>query len=177
MKSSFNKKILFLLFLIIGGCSCSGLKPTNYVKIADNITDKTAKKLKEQKRLYLVGTGGKMMGDIQAMDMGFFFYQEVDLKEARNLIVYVINEYLFEINNHEEIRPFLHEYPFTAKNVEIDIWVKASDGTRPSQGKIYYISASNGIINYYIRLPEEQSRKSICEETYEEALQIINSQK
>jgi len=54
-----------------------------------------------------VGTGGQMMA------MSFDYYQEVDLKTARELIVYDINEYLSVINGNNEIKPYLHEYPFT----------------------------------------------------------------
>ena len=39
---------------------------------------------------------------------------------------------------------------------------------------IYYISAINGVLDYYIRGEEKYSRKAICEETYEEALQKAN---
>lgn len=109
------------------------------------------------------------MNDIQAMDMSFNFYQEVDVQAARELIIYVINEYLLEINSNKDVRPYLHEYPFTAKNVEIRIWIYKPDGTYPPLDKIYYISAIDGILNYYLDLPETHSRLSICEETYEAA--------
>ena len=53
----------------------------NYEKIANKITERTGKKLKEQKNLYLIGTGGGMMHDIQLMSMSFDYYQEVNLLE------------------------------------------------------------------------------------------------
>ncbi|MGB7127855.1 MAG: hypothetical protein WBD50_02035 [Candidatus Rhabdochlamydia sp.] len=118
-----------------------------------------------------------MMNDIQAMHMSFHFYQEVDLKEARELLVYAISEYLLDINSDEEIRPYLHEYPFTSKNVEIRIWIYKPDGTCPSLDKIDYISAIDGILTYYLDLPETYSRQAICKETYEEALKAISFQK
>ena len=156
--------MVFCLF----GCSPNYQIP-DYEKIADRITEKTAKKLQQQKKLRLVGTGGKMMHDIQAMHMGFYYYQEVDLQTARELIIYAIDEYLSEINNSKEIRPYLHEYPFTAKNVEINIWIFKPDRTHPPLDKIYCISARNGTLHYYLDLPETYSELCICEETYEEA--------
>ena len=68
---------------LLYGCSFFVYQLPDYEKIADEITSKTAKRLEEEKKLYLVGTGGRMMGDIQAMDMSFYFYKEVDLKTAR----------------------------------------------------------------------------------------------
>ncbi|VHO00910.1 hypothetical protein [Candidatus Rhabdochlamydia sp. T3358] len=145
----------------------------NCEKIADTITEKTAEKLKEQKNLHLVTTGRVTKDDIRMMLMGFHLYteQEVDVKEARELLVYAVNEYLLDINSNEEIRPCLHEYPFTAKNVEIRIWVY-----NPERIKIGYISAINGLLTYQLDLPETQSRQDICKESYEEALQATFSQ-
>src|SRR5271157_4501708 len=102
MKLFFN--FALMLSIVLFGFSCSSFTESAYVKIAASITNKTAKKLKERKNLFLIGTGGQMMNDIQMMAMSFCFYQEVDLKTARELMVYVINEYLSAINNSTEVR-------------------------------------------------------------------------
>ena len=168
--------IVVIMFSFLFGCSSFWHPLPDYEKIADDITEKTAQKLKEKKDLYLIGTGGGMMNDIQMMAMSFDYYQEVDLKKARELLVYAVNEYLSDINSNEEIRPYLHEYPFTAKNVEIRIWIWKPDRSKPSSEKILYISAIDGILTYYLDFPEKYTFKAIYEETYEEALQAISSQ-
>ena len=160
------------LFCLIFGSSALGYQSPRYVKMADEITERVAKQLKAEKNLCLAGTGGGMMNDIQMMAMSFYFYQEVDLKTARELMAYTINKYLKEINSNKEIRPFLHEYPFTAKNVEIRIWIKPNGLNQPLD-KIYSISAIKGILTYYLDLPETYSRQAPCKETYEEASQTI----
>ena len=175
MKLSFNVGIILFIFSFLFGCSSFGYQSPRYVKLAHEITEKAAKELKAQKNLYLIGTGGQMMDDIQMMAMSFDYYQEIDLKTARELIVHVINEYLLAINSNKEIKPYLHEYPFTAKNVEIRIWVFEPNGSNPPLDKIYYISAIDGSLAYYLDLPETQSRQAICKEAYEEALQAISS--
>lgn len=168
----FNYGIILAVTFFIIGCSSFGHLEPDYEKIADNITEKTAKKLKEQKNLSLVGIGGKMMNDIQAMDMSFEFYQEIDLIQARKLIVCVIYEYLSDINSSKELKPYLHEYPFTAKNIEIRIWIYNSDKSRLPAENIYYISSINGMLEYYIR---SEPHQPVYEETYEDALKIVNS--
>jgi hypothetical protein len=72
MKSLFCFGIAAMAFIF-------GDQSIDYEIIANKITEQTAKKLENQKKLYLIGTGGKMMNDIQAMDMGFDLYYEVDL--------------------------------------------------------------------------------------------------
>ncbi|VHO02453.1 hypothetical protein [Candidatus Rhabdochlamydia sp. T3358] len=174
MKLIFTCGVLLATLSFLFGCSSFWHPLPDYEKIADDITEKTAQKLKEKKNLYLIGTGGRMMNDIQAMHMSFHFYQEVDLKEARELVVYAVNEYLLDINNNEEIRPYLHEYPFTAQNVEIRIFIYKPDRSRLPPEKIYYIASINGVLEYHIR--DSNPYQAIHEETYEEALKLVNNE-
>ena len=176
MKLIFNFGVIVFVFSCVFGCSSFGYQSPRYVKLAHEITEKSAKKLKAQKNLVLIGTGGQMMHDIQMMAMSFHFYQEVDLRTGRELIIYAINEYLSAINSNEEVRPYLNNYPFTPKNIEIRIWIYKPDRTHASLDKIYYISALNGILTYYLDLPETYSRQAICEETYEEAERAVSFQ-
>jgi len=115
-----------------------------------------------------------MMNDIQVMFMSFNYYQEVDLKEARELIIYAVKEYLTAINDNQEVRPYLHDYPFTAKNVGIDIFFYNSDGSDLSPDKISCAQCSDGKIECYVYSAE--SFTMIREESYEEALQAIAAQ-
>ncbi|GEM_PF-1055380 len=163
----------WIFFILFSFSSCSVFSSDDE-KIVDKITEKTAKELKTQKNLCLVGTGGQMMYDIKMLAMSFYYYQEVNLRTARELVVYAINKYLSEINSSKEIKPYLHTVPFTAKNIEISIWVFEPNGSNPPLDKIHYISAINGNISYYLDLPETYSRQVICEETYEEALHKID---
>src|SRR3989344_4332350 len=121
MKFIFNIGGITVMISFLFGCSSFYQSP-RYIKLAHKITEKTAKKLKEQKNLYLIGTGGQMMHDIQMMMMGFNFYKVVDIETARQLLVESVEEYLSVINSNKEVRPYLHNYPFTAKNIEIVIY-------------------------------------------------------
>jgi len=56
------------------------------------------------------------------------------------------------------------------------IGIYNSDRSKLSPEKIYYISSIDGVIDYYIRGEKPYTRKSICEETYEEALKLTSSQ-
>jgi len=102
-------------------------KVPEYEKIANRITHQVAAKLKKEKDLQPVGTGGGMMHDIYMMALSFDYEKEVDLSKARELLVYVVDNYLSAINSNEEVRPYLHDYPFTAKNIQIRIWVPLID--------------------------------------------------
>ena|SRR3990167_8677558 len=167
MKHFLNFSLGLLVTSLIFGCSSMTYKLSKDEKIVNQITEETAKKLKEKKNLILIGTGGQMMHEIEMLAMSFQFFHEVDLEKARELIVYAVREYLSDINNNEEVRPYLHNYPFTAKNVEIRIFFYGPDRRELPPDKIVYISSRNGILRYYIRADDDHP---IHQETYEEAL-------
>ncbi|NNM43193.1 MAG: hypothetical protein HKM07_02495 [Chlamydiae bacterium] len=162
--------ILTLFSACLGYCSKAG--SGNYEQIADAITAETAKKLQKEKGLILAGTGGKMMADIQMMMMSFDYYHVVNLQTARKLIASTVQEYLSAINANEKIRPYLHEYPFTVKNVEISIVFFTPDGSDVALNEITIASLNQGLITYYVDTPDKIKLKILHTETYEEALKL-----
>jgi hypothetical protein len=164
------KSFIYILIISFSILSCSSDKTqaVDYEKIADKLTIQTATTLKEKKNLFLIGIGGRMMHDIQMMGITFTYYQEIDLSSARELIVYAVSKYLYDINSSQEIRPYLHEYPFTVKNVEIMILVYGPDRLELLEEKIYCIKAREGKLRYYTRLDHDNP---IHEESFEEAVQ------
>ena len=170
MRRFFNLFLVLFIFISVFGCSSFRDQMPDYEKIADKITNRTAEKLKKEKKLTLIGIGGRMMDDIQMMAMSFNYYQEVNLEQARELLIYVINEYLSDINNNQDVRPYLHEYPFTSKNVEIRIFIYGPDRRTLHPDKIGYISSIDGVLEYYTGADDDHP---ICRETYTEALSEI----
>lgn len=104
---------------------------------------------------------------IEMLAMSFNYYQEIDLNSARSLIIYSVNEYLSDINNNKEIKPYLSNYPFTSKNIETRIFIYGPDRRKLPPEKIGYISSRDGILRYYTRSDDDHP---ICTETYDEAL-------
>lgn len=156
--------VCFLFFLFKN-------QPVDYEKIANSITIQTAKKLETEKKLHLVGTGGGMMNDIKMMAMSFNYYHEVDVKEARKLAIHAANQYLSAINNNKDVRPFLHEYPFTPKNIQIRIFVYKPDRSLPPQDKLQFISVINSNITYSLNDPMGLFEE-VYKESFEEALRL-----
>ena len=164
-----------LLMLIVVsfafGYSFTPYKMSEKQKIVNRLRKETAKKLQKKKNLVLAGTGGQMMYDIEMLAMSFNYYQEVDLENARELIVYAMNEYLADINNSEKIRPYLSTYPFTSKNIDITIFFYGPDRYKLPPEKIGLVASHHGVIEYYTRLDRDHP---ICEESYDEALSKVD---
>lgn len=164
----------YIISIVLSLCLISCSTEINYETLADKVTDKTAFKLKKEKGLHLFGIGGQMMGDIQLMSMSFQFFQELTLQEARKLLVSTIQEYLSEINSDKELRPYLHSYPFTEKNITIKIFIQNRKENTNALESIDYISSINGILTYYLPdNPHDHSDRILCRESYEEALKKL----
>ena len=172
MKLIFNLGVLLSMFSFLFVCSYFGYQSPRYVKLAHELTEKTAKKLKKQKGLCLAGSGGQMMDDIQMM-MGFNFYKVVDVATARQLLMDSVQEYLSTINTNEEIRTYLHNYPFTPQNVEIVIYFYNPEGSKVPFNKITIAAVNQGKIVYYVDDPEKHTIKPFHEESYEKALILV----
>jgi hypothetical protein len=80
-------------------------------RLADEIYDNEIGKkvfcqLREKKKLYACESGWDLRGKkkIQVMHCGFFYYDEADIDQARELLLTVGNLYLTTINENERIR-------------------------------------------------------------------------
>jgi hypothetical protein len=160
--------ITFFMFTTLFGCRDSCKRDEELVY---QINMETAKKLYAQKSLYQVGHGGRTKSGIEELGLDFLYFQEVDERKARELLIGAAQEYLSAINNNSELQPYLHERPFTIKNIEILISFHKPDRSHVSPKKINLVSLRNGTLTYNIDDGETNRLMPILKETYEEALQ------
>jgi hypothetical protein len=142
-------------------------------KIVNKITLQVAKKISAEKGLIPAGSGGQMMDEIKMLMLGFDYRKIANIETARELLVYCVEEYLAEINTSEEIRPYLCNYPFTNKNIQIDICFFNPDGTYVPIDDIIIATADEGKIAYRISKPDRLGLQTIYQESYEEAVQKV----
>ena len=167
------KTIAFvLLFVFFSSCSIDRISKKE--RISDKITAEVAKKIKEEIGLSLMGTGGGMMRQIHTLAMSFQCYDHLTIDQARELLVYCSEKYLYEINSNEQIRPYLQNYPFKVKNIEIRIFVYKSSEHPVPPGGLSVVTAVNGLLEYETSQPHPPRLKTIHEETYEQALRILS---
>ena len=153
------------------------VRDEDYEKIADGITYRVEKKLKTTPGLHCIGTGGGMMNHIRMMAMSFQLFREVDLPEARRILVSVTTEYLKEINDSKRVRPYLKEYPFRVENIEIMIFIRKENNDDVGPNQINYMSANRGLLKYCLPdKPGSYVEQILHEETYEEALKIVREE-
>jgi len=160
------KKLKTILIIFIILISCSKNSKPDHVKQANKILTLTSKELEKKFNLHLIITGGSMMDDIKILTLGFTSNKAVNIDQARKLIMSCALIFLDNINNSSEIRPYLHNYPSTEKNIQMELYFQ-TNGKALEPPYIAVVGLSNGEIVYYHKY---KYLKEIYRESYEEAL-------
>src|ERR1700722_6640758 len=131
MNKKMNTKFVCLLFVFV---ICGAFSEPKYCKLSDRIFIPYNKELRKQKHLYLMGSGGAMMDDIQKVNAHYVSFERLNIEEARKLYIEVTEGYLCRYNQNEQIRPYLHNYPFTIDNLEVMIGFENEQHRHMGQG-------------------------------------------
>ncbi|MBI5272425.1 MAG: hypothetical protein HY861_00390 [Chlamydiia bacterium] len=163
--------VIAIAFLI--GCEKVPIKYQLSTKqqLADTNIKRVAIKLKNEFGLIPCGTAGQMMHQIQMLGLMFDYRQSADIEAGRKLLIAAIQELISAVNADEQLRPYLNNYPFCPKNIEIEIYLQNHDGSRVDGGRLSVITARKGILEYKIAgIDPRAFSQVILTETYEEAL-------
>ena len=169
---------VLLIFIVVSTSSFLFFKskPRDYVDMAHEIRAKVGKQLAQKHHFAVVGITGGMMDCVYLVGLSFQIYRPMDRDEARYRLVDCVEEMLRAINENEEIRPYLKNYPFTTNNIRVDIFMSDPDGRHlyDPNFEVASISESNKI-EYCTSVPNLATYKHKYEESYEEALALVKS--
>ena len=155
-------KFLLIIFFFFSSCSSQNGYPGNErQKLVNEVRKKTAIQLHRQFNLHPCGTGAQMMHEIKMLALSFNYNQEISLEQGRELLIAAVNEFVSTVNSTERIHPYLYNYPFEPRNVEVRIFLHNADRSDLPMGKICVISAINGILEYEIEDPSTPLFKTI----------------
>ena len=155
-------------------------RPSEKVRIANKVRSEAAKKIQNELGLIPCGFGGGMMHKIRNLHLAFFYYEPLDLKDSRKMLIQAVNIFLNEINSNEKIRPYLCEYPFLPKDISLIIVLKKPDGNKVDQGDFAILVFRDGIAQYKFHDPDSDSEYPpfiAYEESYEEAVEKLGLSK
>lgn len=169
-----NNLIIAALFTL---SACNSTQDPEYVKFANNLTSQFCSEVSKPKGLALTGYGGALMYDVKKINLHYDSHECLNLEEARKLYVEIAEKYLAYINDNEDIRPYLHDYPFTIKNLELAIAFRGRSGKRCNNGCIAFIFRNLKTSEIIFRTSDEDGKKLIPfhQEPYEEAKRIVES--
>jgi len=166
------KKIKIGIFslVLLSACANSPM----HIQQANKIIDSFTKEIKVRSNLLLFGRGGAFMNDIQEFDLDYFSYRNVSVEESRVELVTNVEILLSNINRDYEVRPYLHDYPFTFSNIHFGLVY--TDKCTNSWTKAPYIASTTlieGNIYYDIYNIQKKKLETVYQEPYAEALRIM----
>ncbi len=162
--------LLFFTFLFTTGFA---YRESNYCKMVDRITKSYLKEFAKPHQLTLSSYGGAMANDIQEIFLGFLSFDAINVDEARILYVEMMEEYLKRVNNHEKVRPYLHEFPFGIDNIKLDIGFENNERKITRDGHVAMIFIGRNHTIYYDAYDPIKKFYSLHREPYEEALKLV----
>ncbi len=153
--------------------------PAEYVVIAQDLRADMAKKLSKRHKMRVIGISGGLADCVNVLGLRFEMTGPVTKERLREILVNCVEEFLAAINANERLRPFLKNFPFTSKEIEIIIFVSDKKGYEIFDPDIGVASAVNGKISYNTTdRANPYGYKGDFIENYEEALEFVkNSRK
>lgn len=181
-----QKQLIITALLIVICSACSNRSnQQEYINIIDRVVGKKTRQICLEEDISLVGEGGAMMKSITMVSLTFNSFHEVDINEARRLCVRCVEELVEVINATEALQPHLSPYPFPSSKLDIGIMFRDKKKDSYFQygcaylgtGGVSLVFADNGYIYYASYNPKTKLLEPYYEETYEEALEMVNSRK
>lgn len=174
-------KVVLIFFLMVFATCCDSPRIENPYTLSQKelavsqVIKKAFVQLKNEKNLYPFGTAGRMMNQIKMLGLSLHYYEPIDIEQARELLVYSTTLFLKMINDNEQIRPYLQNYPFTSENIQIRIYLQMPDGSEPETGKLTIAEMLEGNLEYVVRNCETNRLTMLYEETFDEAGAKLNT--
>ncbi|PCI92160.1 hypothetical protein COB11_07875 [Candidatus Aerophobetes bacterium] len=134
------------------------------------------KDMSKQHKLSYFGGGGAFLYNVKNINISFASREMMDLGQARKLLISCSEELLRRINANDRIRPYLEHFPFSEKGISLGTSYFDSKLNRVQPKYIARVCIIHGNIYYTIYDKEADTLKTIHEETYQEALNIVRSQ-
>ncbi len=148
-------------------------------KLAHQAMSNTIKTLEDRYQLHPVAIS-EAADDHFYTEIGLQFqiFHPLNKEEGRKILIDSAEELLKEINSMPGMLQYLQPSPFTPYNIEIMIFSYQPNGERSFYPNILTLVDSGGIIRYSTKTPGmEFGYHTVEEETYEEALKIVQAHK
>ncbi len=165
-----------ILFSIMSLCLSWTWPHFPYEPIIDGVTAVFFKEYMKPMGYCNDGYGGEMHGDVRRVYTYYVQEGEISIDEARRVYLDVMEELLTRINATKKLRPYLHNYPFQRKNIQLALSWRPKKKTRWEDGKLTFMFLNNNDQLLYYSYSADRSDNGlyvIHAESYVDALAIV----
>jgi hypothetical protein len=145
-------------------------------QIVDHLLYQIKHSLGKKYKMKTIATNVAMPGGIvKLLGLDFHIRGPLSREELRHLLVDLAQDFVAFVNSDQAIKPYLENYPFEVKNIDITLFIRDSRGIRLEDPYIGVAGISRGRLDYQILITADDipSVKNESEESYEEALQAL----
>jgi hypothetical protein len=115
----------------------------------DDLCYKFVKKVHKKYKIKCEDFGGKMTNGIEEVGFTFVGNKRTSLEKARKMQVEIAQMLLDEINSNPTLKPYLKNYPFTAKNIKTRVHFKEDWILYFNDGSVSRMLLEDGIVHYF----------------------------
>jgi hypothetical protein len=178
MSSRLKKSVFIFLPLFIIACGVIFIQnrnaPFDYVVRAHEIRADVAAKLTERYNMGIIGISGGMIDKVNVIGLSFQILGPLSKEKLREILVDCVEEFLTSINEDEEIRPFLKNFPFTEQEIVINIFIVDKAGRNVYDPDIMVATANKGKMTYRTKDKNvEIGYKNEMKEDFQTALKSV----
>jgi hypothetical protein len=161
-------KLVSILFaLLFAGCAHN---PPHIIEVNRFIKEYSSSQKKEG--FFPFGTGGAFHKQINELFFDLLTPGiNVTVEEARKVLVIKTEELLCKINQDEQVRPYLKDFPFSEKNLYFTVGFMPSTLVPNAKEAIVMAGVSRGSAFYCVR--GERGYDDVHEESYATAYEIV----
>ncbi len=148
------------------------------LKTFENVLYQSAKLLEKKYNVSAMGSGGSIPeGVIKKFTLSFQKKGILTKEQCRKLLIAMVADFLQLINNNKEVRPYLYKYPFEAKDININLFIRDEKGNFAEHPNISIADLLLGNLSYETKTVNYETNTfkkiSLEEETFEDALKIV----
>lgn len=145
-------------------------------RLMHDVSNKAINSIMKKCGLRACGQGASMPdGIIKQITLSFDIKKKCDKKGLRMLLVNAAEILVEQVNSNKQIQKYLFDPPFNFKNVQIIIFCSDEKGFEPVDPLISTAQFARGTLTYLTVDPKDSYKyKNEYEETYEEALKLVN---
>jgi hypothetical protein len=168
-----NIVISIFLLLVLGSCQTFCKQEV----LLHEIIGVHAKSQKKKYNIQAIGSGGSIPDHyVKRFIVHYECNRPMTIEEARHLYVHSVEELLYLINSNEKFRPYMDNYPFTVKNLDLTIsyWdVNSRNFDPPSVAMVFFSRGNSILYAFYDNQSDKFTYEMDVREPYSEARRIV----
>ncbi len=170
-----KNRIFLFLFLSCVSCSVDRKEKAEmpHIKAFHHVNDIIVPKLQKKFSLHAGCTGWSLMDRINCISYTIMMDGQRNREEVRKIAIQATEYIKSEINKIRECRPFFKEYPYTEYGLTVEIVFKSLDGSSIDPPFPSAVATVAGSVLYFYEVPDEEFGHYKEEESYQEALKLV----